>query len=60
MDLASKQLGWVIQPGKIKPPGLIGWVHSNYALEVSQSECLKPYPKFFIISIISNVWFNAN
>ena len=38
MDLASKQLGWVLQTGKINPPGLKGWVHSNYALEVKNDE----------------------
>jgi hypothetical protein len=36
MDLSAKQLGWVLQTGKINPPGLKGFVHSNFALEVKQ------------------------
>jgi hypothetical protein len=43
MDLAAKQLGWILQTGKINPPGLIGWVHSNYALEVKHFYTIENY-----------------
>ena len=34
MDLSSK-LAWVLQTGKMTPPGLFGEVFSNFVLDVS-------------------------
>ncbi len=40
MDLTSK-LSWVLQTGKVNPPGILGQVMSNYILEESFSKILE-------------------
>ena len=48
MDLAAKQLGWVLQTGKMIPPGFKGTVLSTYASEERTAKLYFSSPKIYL------------
>jgi len=57
MDLASKQLGWVLQTGKMTPPGLKGWVQSSFVLEVNMTSVNYCSNVHLLILVTSNFYY---